>query len=147
MAQPPEPTSTATRAIPWWLVTIVILGALLAAVGGILAIVQPQMLLGSGQSMNDAANVYAGYLISRDLALAVMLLVMLALRARLALAGLMIFTALVQLIDAVVDIVEGRLALLPVLLIYAIAFIIGANWLFGQAFWKAAAWQDNTTPH
>lgn len=147
MERPSELTPSTTRAIPWWLVATVVIGAVLAAVGGISAIVKPDMLLEPGQSMNDAATLYADYLVSRNIALAIMLLVMLALRARRPLAGLMVFTALVQLFDAVMDIVEGRLALLPILLVYAIAFLIGASWLFGQAFWKAAAWQDNTTPH
>ncbi len=105
------------------------------------------MLLKSGQTMNDAANVYAGYLVSRGLAVAIMLLALLVLRAWRMLAGLMVLTALLQLIDAVVDLVEGRLLLLPILLIYIIAFLIGANWLFGQPFWKASAWQDDSSPH
>lgn len=147
MIQPPKLTPSANRAIPWWLTTIVIIGALLAAAGAFAAIFRPEMLLGSGQTMNDAANVYAGYLVSRGLAVAVMLVALLALGARRLLAGLMVFTALLQLIDAVVDLVEGRLFLLPVLLIYTIAFLIGANWLFGQPFWKASAWQDGRLPH
>lgn len=142
MAQPPELTPSKPTALPWWLVTIVIIGALLAAAGAFAAIFRPDMLLGSGQTMNDAANVYAGYLVSRGLAVAVMLLALLILRAWRMLAGLMVFTALLQLIDAVVDLVEGRYLLLPILLIYVIAFLIGANWLFGQPFWKASAWQE-----
>jgi hypothetical protein len=119
--------------LPWWVATIVLLGALLTAAGGIIALVRPEMLLDASQPMNAAAYVYAGYLVSRDLALAVMLLASLALLARRAwpgarwaLTGLMVFTALVQLIDAVVDLASGRASLLPILLIFAAAFLIGA---------------------
>jgi hypothetical protein len=89
--------------------------------------------------MNQAAYTYAGCLISRDLALAVMLLATLALRARHVLAGLMVLTALTQLIDAVVDATSGRASLLPILLVFVAAFLIGAARLSGQALWKAAA--------
>jgi hypothetical protein len=51
----PNGSSTAAR-IPWWVVTTVILGALLTASGGILALVRPEMLVGSGASMNQAAS-------------------------------------------------------------------------------------------
>jgi hypothetical protein len=117
--------STADR-IPWWVVTIVILGALLTASGGILALVRPEMLVGSGVSMNQAASVYAGYLVSRDLALAAMLLATLALRAHRVLAGLMALTVLTQVIDAVVDATTGRTSLLPIILVFAVAYFIAA---------------------
>jgi hypothetical protein len=134
-SKPPTP-----QPIPWWLSTIVVLGALLTATGGILALVRPETLVGSGEPMNAAAYTYAGYLISRDLALAVMLLAMLALRARLALASLMVLTALTQVIDAVVDAITGRASLLPIILVFAAAFFIGAIRLFGQPLWSARAW-------
>jgi len=112
--------------IPWWVVTIVILGALLTASGGILALVRPDMLVGSGASMNQAAYIYAGYLVSRDLALAAMLLATLALRAYRVLAGLMALTVLTQVIDAIVDATTGRATLLPMILVFAVAYLIAA---------------------
>jgi len=134
------------QSIPWWLSTIVIVGALLTAAGGILALVRPETLLESGQHMNQAAHIYANYLVSRNLALAVMLLAMLALGARRTLAGVMVLVAFVQLIDAVGDATTGRTSLLPIVLIFALAFLFGAARLSGHPFWQAAAWRDSTMP-
>jgi hypothetical protein len=114
--------------IPWWVATIVILGVLLTATGGILALVRPETL--AGEPMNQAAYVYAGYLVSRDLALAAMLLATLVLRSYRVLAGLMLLTALTQVIDAVVDATTGRASLLPAILVFAVAYFIGAARIF-----------------
>jgi hypothetical protein len=138
MIRPPELVPSATP-IPWWLAMIVILGAALAAAGGIIAIVRPEILLEPGEVMNAAATVYAGYLVSRGLAVAIMLLTLLAFRASRALAVMMVFTALIQLIDAIVDATEGRYFLLPILVLYVVAFLYAANRLGRQAFWKTVA--------
>jgi hypothetical protein len=122
-------TKTPT-AIPWWVATIVILGALLTATGGILALVRPGLL--AGEPMNQAAYVYAGYLVSRDLALAVMLLATLALRSYRMLAGLMLLTVLTQVIDAVVDASTGRATLLPAILVLAVAYLVATARIFGR---------------
>jgi hypothetical protein len=110
----------------------VLAGILLTATGGILALLDPELLVGAGEPMNQAAYTYAGYLVSRDLALAVMLLAALVLRAWQVLAGLMILTALTQVVDAIVDATTGRASLLPIILIFAVAFLIGAARLLGR---------------
>ncbi len=138
-----ETTPSTSPSLPWWVATIVIIGALLTAAGGIFALVRPETLLEAGQHMNAAAHVYAGYLISRGLALALMLVTLLALRARRMLAGLMVLIALIQVIDAVVDATTGRAALLPIVLVFAAAFLLGATRLFGQACWRFSNWQDS----
>ena len=124
----PSTTATTTTAptIPRWVAAIVLLGALLTAAGGVIALVHPEMLLGPGEPMNAAASVYAGYLVSRDLALACVLLVTLVLRARPALAGFMWLAALTQGIDAVVDATTGRTSLVPVVVVVGVAFLVGA---------------------
>ncbi len=137
---------SSNQSIPWWLVTIVIAGALLTAAGGIFAVVRPETLLESGQHMNQAAHIYANYLVSRNLALSLMLLALLALRARQMLAGLMVLVAFVQLIDAVGDAVTGRASLLPIILVFAFTFLVGAARLAKQPFWQIGAWRDATTP-
>lgn len=142
MPRPTNQQDSAIQSIPWWLSTIVIIGALLTAAGGILALVRPETLLGSGQPMNQAAHIYANYLVSRNLAMAVALLAMLTLRARRMLAGLMVLVAIVQLIDATGDATTGRASLLPIVIVFAIAFLIGASRLSGHPFWQAAAWRD-----
>jgi len=61
--------------------------------------------------MNSAARVYAGYLVSRNLAIALMLLAAWVTGARQALSGLTVFAALVQFLDMGLDAAEGRIAL------------------------------------
>lgn len=119
-----------------------IIGATLMAAGGIIALVNPAMLVSSGAQINGATRVYAGYLVSRNLVLALMLLFTLAIRARHALGHLMLLTACIQLLDAGLDILGGRFALVPGVLVYAIAFFIGAAKLSGHAFWSVAAWRE-----
>jgi hypothetical protein len=140
MALTPRPSTT--RGLPWWLSAVVIIGALLTAAGGILALLHPETLLEPGQHMNSAAHLYAGYLVSRNLALAAMLLVMLALQARQVLAGVMVLTALAQAIDGVTDISTARASLVPIVALFAIAFLISAAHLVGHPFWKPNAWRD-----
>jgi hypothetical protein len=136
-----EPSPAATdRTWPLWLTVIVILGAVLTATGAVLAI------FASGEHLNTAGHNYADYFITRNLAVAVMLLVMLALRARRVLAALMILTALIQFLDAVTAIATGRLGLVPIDLIFAAVFIFGAARLTGLRPWlprRAARKPDN----
>jgi hypothetical protein len=133
--------SSAASPLPGWLIAIVIVGALLMATGGVLALVHPAMLVSAGSEINGATRVYAGYLVSRNLALAIMLLIMLGIQARAALSNLMMLTAFIQVLDAGMDILEARWALVPGVVLYAIAFFIGAAQLSGRTFWKAAAWR------
>ncbi len=100
---------TASNGIAWWLRAAIILGALLMAAGGIIALVNPAMLVSPHEEINGAVHVYAGYLASRNLVLAVMLLVMLALRARRALSYLMVLTAFIQFADAGIDWCRGAM--------------------------------------
>ncbi len=74
--EPPRgPESASTSPWSWRLVTLVVLGALLTATGGVLA-----FLPASGQ-LSTAGQDYAEYYATRNLAMAAMLLIMLALRA------------------------------------------------------------------
>jgi|SRR5271169_1143055 len=129
--------------VPWWLSTTVVVGALLMASGAIIALIRPAMLVSAGAEINSATRVYAGYLISRNLALAVMLLVMLGMRARGVLSSLMVLTAFIQLLDAGMDFLEQRWALVPGVLIFAVVFFFGAARLSGQPFWRLAAWSGD----
>ncbi len=137
MIRPPERVEAADRSSwPRWLVCLVVLGSLLTATGALLAI-HP-----SGEHLNAAGQNYADYFLTRNLAMAAMLLLMLALRARRVLAGLMILTALVQTLDAITASVTGRLGLLPVDLIFAAAFVIGAGHLAARPLWRRSAWRQ-----
>jgi len=136
--------SEENRSIPRWASVIVILGALLMAAGAIIALVHPAMMVSPGADINVAARVYAGYLVSRNLAIAMMLLVLLALRARAVLGGFMVLTGLIQVLDIGMDAVEGRWGLIPGILVFALVFLMGASRVAGRPFWKVSAWRTVT---
>jgi hypothetical protein len=127
-----------TSAWPWWLVAIVIIGSLLIAIGAVMA------LFPSGEHLNTAGRNYAEYFATRNLAMAAMLLVMLALRVRNVLAALMILTAFIQLLDMITAAATARIGLTPIDIVFAAVFLIGASRLLGQPFWRGAAWQRHS---
>jgi hypothetical protein len=129
--------------IPLWVSIVVILGALLTAAGAVISKVDPTLLT-NGSHMTDAAWVYADYMFARNLPLAVLLLLLLAVKARRMLAGFMVLTALIQLVDVINDLVRGAFVLVPGLLVFAIVFLIGAWQLFGQAVWHVDAWRERS---
>jgi hypothetical protein len=77
---------------------------------------------------------------ARNLPLAAMLLVLVTLRARQMLAGFMVLTALIQIVDSLNDAARGELLLVPGLLVFALLFLVGAWRLFGQGVWHPDAW-------
>jgi hypothetical protein len=125
--------STRISPLPWWLVGIVALGALLISAGALIALLHPAMLVSSQDPINGAVRVYAGYLVSRNLALAIMLFITLGIGARESLRALVLLTAVIQLLDAGLDAMEGRWTLVPGVLLFAIAFFFVAAWLFRHA--------------
>jgi hypothetical protein len=127
--------------IPLWVSIVVILGAVLTATGAVISKVDPTILT-NGSSMTAAARVYADYMFARNLPLAVMLLFLLATRARRMLAGFMVLIALIQLVDVTDDLARGAFLLVPGLLVFAIVFLVGAWRLFGQAVWHLDAWRE-----
>jgi len=126
--------------IPLWVSVLVIAGALLTAMGGVIALVRPAMLVSPQDQINGAVHIYAGYLAARNLALALMLAGLLALRARCALGNVMALVALVQMLDVCVNCVEGRWTIVPVALVLGVLFSIGAARLSGSPFWRREAW-------
>jgi hypothetical protein len=103
----------AATPLPWWLAAIVIVGSILMIAGGLIALLRPEMLLPPHQEITQAVHVYAGYLVSRNLALGLMLLAALSPRARGSLSTLMVLYASIQFLDAVTDCVEARWAVVP----------------------------------
>lgn len=134
------PPITAGDRFPWWISATVIVGSLLMLTGAILAVAHPASLVSPTDQINGAVRIYAGYLFSRNLALAIMLLATLALRAGRWLAGLMLLTALVQILDASLDVLDGRIAVAPVAAILGILFLLGSSRLAGHPFWRREAW-------
>ena len=130
------------KALPWWVNATVIAGALLLGAGGIIALVRPAMLVSPHAEINSAARVYAGYLVSRNLALAIMLLAAWVTGARQALSGLMALAALVQFLDMGLDAAEGRRALVPGVLALGVLFSLAAARMCGRLFWKETLGQS-----
>ncbi len=133
-------TPPATKGMPLWVTIVVILGALLTITGAVISKVNPTMLT-NGSPMTYAVRVYADYVFARNLPLAIMLLLLLALRARQMLAGFMVLIAFIQIIDVLNDLARGDYVLVPGLLVFAIVFLLGAWQLFGQAIWHGDAWR------
>lgn len=131
------------RTIPLWMAAIVILGAALTAMGAGIALVHPAMLVSPHDEINGAVHVYAGYLFARNLVIAVMLLALLSIGARRALGNLMVLVGFIQLLDAGMDLVEGRWTIAPGVFIFGVVFLIGAAKLAdGLPFWKPEAWKQ-----
>lgn len=111
------------------------------AAGGVIALVHPAMLVSPQAEITEPVRVYAGYLASRNLVLATMLLAMLALGARRALSYLMVLTGFIQVADACIDCVEGRWAVVPGVVVFGLVFFWGATRLAGAPFWRGKAWE------
>jgi len=128
------------RPIPWWLVLIVIFGALLTAMGALIALVHPEMLVSPLDEINGAVHIYAGYLAARNLAIAIMLIALLFLGARRALANLMVLVGFIQLLDVCMDIAEGRGTVAAGVFVFGVIFLVSAGHLTGDPFWKSKFW-------
>src|SRR5580704_8431902 len=121
MVQNSEPVSlpnsrralTETTAFPWWVQAIVLLGSALMAAGALIALLNPAMLVSPHDEINAAVHVYAGYLFSRNAALAILLVASMIFRAKGTLNTLILLTAFIQLLDAAVDCMEGRWVIVP----------------------------------
>ena len=113
--------------LPWWVSTIVVVCALLMAMGAVLALVNPGMLASPGETINGAVRVYAGYVFSRNLAVAAMLLATMITGSRRGLVSMMILTAVIQVLDAVMDCFEARWSLVPGVLVLAFLLLLGAR--------------------
>ena len=134
-------SKAAGEALPWWLLTISLLGALLLGAGGTIALVHPAMFVSPRDVINAAVRIYAGYFASRNLALAIMLLATVSLRAKPALNAVMLLIAVIQLLDAATDCVEGRWPIVPGVIVMSVLFFLASARLSGSPFWKAAAWK------
>lgn len=131
--------TTSANSIPLWTRLVALLGALLSLAGGIISLVNPAMLTGPHDAINNAVHVYAGYTAARDLAVAILLLWLLAIGARRALGQLMFLVALIQLIDTVIDCAEARWTVAPGVFILGILFFLATTRLIGP-FWKREVW-------
>jgi len=137
-----RPSLNGNAALPWWLRTIVVVGALLMVTGAFIALLHPVLLVSPHDEINGAVHIYAGYLASRNLGLAIMLLVAMSLRGRGMLNTLILLTAFIQVLDAGIDCVEGRWAIVPGVVVFGLLFFAGSAWLSGYPFWRMEAWRQ-----
>ena len=97
------------------------------------------MLVSLHDEINAAVHVYAGYLFSRNAALAILLAASMIFRAKGTLNALILLTACVQLLDAAVDCMEGRWVIVPGVLISGLLFLLASARLSGHPFWRKEA--------
>ena len=103
--------------------------------------VNPAMLVSPHDEINGAVHIYAGYLASRNLALAGMLLALLMIGARRALGNLVAIVGLIQFLDACMDVAEGRWTVAAGVVVFGVLFLFAATRFSGAAFWKVEAWK------
>jgi hypothetical protein len=135
------PAPQATSVMPWWVGTMVVLGALLLGAGGIIALVHPGMLVSPHDEINEAVRIYAGYVAARDLGLAIVLIVALGLQAKGTVNAMMLLIAVIQFLDAGIDFQEGRYVIVPGVVVLGLLFCLGAARLSGYPFWSVGAWK------
>jgi len=132
--------SSEFSAIPVWPRLIIMLGIVLLAAGAIIALAHPILLVSPQDQINQSTRVFAGYLASRNMALALTLLATLILRASRTLNILLLLTALIQLLDIAMDFAEGRWVVVPAVVILAALFFAASAKISGYPFWKKEAW-------
>lgn len=121
---------------------VVVLGAVLMAAAGLASIFAPQVFLAAvgvtGVSVNAGTEVFARYTGTRDVALAVTLLILVAVRSRRVLAGLVVATALANALDCALDLVAQRWPAAPGPFLVAVLYLAAAAWLIRQDRRRAA---------
>lgn len=126
--------------IPLWVRVFVVAGGLLMALGGVIALANPSMLMAPHDEITNGVKIYAGYVAARNLALGLFLPLLLALRARRALGSMMVLVGLIQMLDVIMDCIEGRWAIVPGVLVLGILYFIGAARVAGAPFWRRTSW-------
>ena len=126
--------------IPLWVRVFVVAGGLLMTLGGLIALVNPSMLMSPNDQITDGVKIYAGYLVARNLALGLFLPLLLAMRARCALGSMMVLVGFIQLFDVIMDCIEGRWAIVPGVLVLGILYLIAAARVSGAPFWRPESW-------
>ena len=135
-------TQRPANALPWWLATLLVLGALGVLSLAYGALVSPKTRLGAGQQMNGAAHVWARYAGAYALALGLTLLALIAARAGRILAGMLMQAVLAEVLLGVVGIADHRWEPVAAEAVLMAVFLLGAFRLFGQPPWQLSAWRD-----
>lgn len=120
-----------------WLVRIVVvLGALLSAAIGVLGFLAPNSLLAllghPGEQVTAGTRQLAAYVGARELAIAVLLVILLFMRSTRVLSAVMALFAASNALDAIDALAFQRWAQVPGAALFAVAFAVGALWLVRQ---------------
>ncbi len=123
-------TRPGSGALWWTSATIVVAGALVLGTVGLLSLFSPGAVLAlvghAGEQPSPGTRVFADYTGTRDVAIAVVLVVLLAMRSSRALPAVLLLAALANGLDAVVALASQRWPQLPGALGFAIAFLVAA---------------------
>jgi hypothetical protein len=112
------------------------------AAGALIALLNPAMLASPHDEINAAVHIYAGYLFSRNAALAILLVVSMLVRARGTLNTLVLLTVFIQFLDAAVDCMEGRWIIVPGIVVFGLLFLFASARLTSYPFWRKEAWSQ-----
>ena len=129
-----------SASLPWWTIAVCALACLLFAIGGLIGLIQPASLLAPGSSITVETRIFVDYFVSRNLALAVVLLIGLLLKSRTTLARTTFLAGLVQCFDCILDARDGRWVLVPGILLLGLLFLVTASRIMGAAFWRKRFW-------
>jgi energy-coupling factor transporter transmembrane protein EcfT len=121
-----------------WLVRIVVLlGAVVNGIVGALSLVAPQAFLASvghpNEPLTAGAQTYAAYTGTRDLAVALVLVILLAARSTRLLAGVVLLVALTNALDLLDALASQRWPQVPGAFVFALAFGLITVWLLRQS--------------
>jgi len=137
--------------IRWLVGAVVVLGALVTGLTGVLSLVAPTTFLAlighRGEPLTAGVRVFADYAGARELAIAVALVVLLVLRSRRVLLGLMVVTAGANAVDAVGAFAAGRWVQLPGAVVFALIFLATAAWLSTHPPVDRSAVSRRSSPH
>ena len=125
--------ASAARSIPTWAIIFGIGATLLLAIGAAVSILAPQRLAPPGTEMNAAVHIYAGYTFSRNLSLLIVVLVALVKRYRSVFSTAMFIFSLVNLFDAVMDVLEARYPIVVIALLLSLGAALAARSTAGPA--------------
>src|SRR5262249_37763086 len=132
-AQPGQGKWARSSAAAWLVRGVVVLGAVVNGVVGALSLVAPGTFLGAvghpDEPLSAGVQVFAAYTGTRDLAVALLLLVLLAARSTPRLAGVVLLVALTNPLDGLDALASQRWAQLPGALTFAVVFVTVAIWL------------------
>jgi hypothetical protein len=118
--------ATAVSDISLWVKGVALLGSVLLGAGAAIAYANPGMLLSPHAQVSEGVRIYAGYLVSRNAALALGLLGAVLFRLRTQLGITLLLVGSIQIFDACIDAVEGRWTLVPGVALLGILFLLGA---------------------